>query len=114
MTKVVIQLGNQSQAFYVLPGGKFAMAGDLIPFAKSIELRQSITLSAPMTLTGIRPDGPLEVVACLPDQTVRRLLWIRNFRPEWNRVYYFREPLGLPKGTRILLYSAHGATLFVA
>ena len=87
--------------------------GDLIPFAKSIELRQSITLSAPMTLTGIRPDGPLEVVACLPDQTVRRLLWIRNFRPEWNRVYYFREPLVLPKGTRILLYSAHGATLFV-
>src|SRR5438876_7928262 len=88
--------------------------GDPSHFAKSIELRQSITLSAPMTLTGIRPGGPLEVVACLPDQTVRRLLWIRNFRPEWNRVYYFREPLGLPKGTRILLYSAHGATRFVA
>jgi hypothetical protein len=85
--------------------------GGLSHLGKSIELRQSITLSAPITLTGIRPDGPLEVVACLPDQTVRRLLWIRNFRPEWNRVYYFREPVGLPKGTRILLYSAHGATL---
>ena len=95
------------------PEPRFEQPSPEPPSGKSIELRQSITLSTPITLTGIRPDGPLEVVACLPDQTVRRLLWIRNFRPEWNRVYYFREPVGLPKGTRILLYSAHGATLFV-
>ncbi len=32
VTRVVVQIGQQSQVLYVLPGGKFAMAGDMIPF----------------------------------------------------------------------------------
>src|SRR4051812_31071907 len=56
-----------------------------------IELRESITLRAPMTLTGIRPSGAGEVAALLPDGRVQRLLWIRTFRPEWNRTYWMRS-----------------------
>lgn len=32
VTRVLVQFGDQTQALYVLPGGKFAMAGDMIPF----------------------------------------------------------------------------------
>lgn len=30
--RVVLQIGDQSQVLYVLPGGKFAMIGEMIPF----------------------------------------------------------------------------------
>ena len=32
VTRVVVQIGQQYQAFYVLPGGKFAAVGEVIPF----------------------------------------------------------------------------------
>jgi protein-disulfide isomerase len=32
VTRVVVQIGEQYQAFYVWPGGKFAQVGDVIPF----------------------------------------------------------------------------------
>jgi protein-disulfide isomerase len=32
VTRVVVQVGEQSQVLYVLPGGKFALVGDVIPF----------------------------------------------------------------------------------
>jgi hypothetical protein len=68
------------------------------------------TLSAAMKAAGIRPcrlavGESLEVTAIEPDGEVRRLIWIRHWRPEWQRTYYFREPLRLPKGTRIIVYS---------
>jgi hypothetical protein len=48
-----------------------------------------------------------------PDGSVRRLIWIRTFRPEWNRTYWLRSPMRLPKGTRLILTGA-GATLIPA
>ena len=77
---------------------------------KGIELRQSTTLTAPMVLTGIRPEGALELSAILPDRSVHHLIWIPVFRPEWNRTYYLRTPLKLPKGTKLELLGS-GAQL---
>ncbi len=77
---------------------------------KGIELRQSITLTAPMVLTGIRPEGVLELSAIFPDRSVQHLIWIPVFRPEWNRTYFLRTPLRLPKGTKLELSGA-GAQL---
>ena len=77
--------------------------------ARGLRVSHSLVLARPITLYGIVPEGALEVTACLPDQTVRRLIWIRDFRPRWNRAYVFRAPLPLPKGTRIMVYSASGA-----
>ena len=79
------------------------------PPAKQIELRESRTLSQPLSLAGIRPEGPLEVSALLPDGTVQRLLWIREYHPKWKLSYYFREPVKLPQGSKLMLYSAAGA-----
>ena len=69
-----------------------------------LELRQSITLDRDLVLTGIQPEGPIEVAASLPDQSVQRLIWVREFHPKWKRAYYFREPVQLPRGTRLLVY----------
>jgi hypothetical protein len=67
-------------------------------------LRHSLTLDRPMVLAGIQPEGPLEIAALLPDQSVERLIWVREFHPRWKRAYYFRNPLQLPRGTQLLLY----------
>jgi len=78
-----------------------------------IELKQARTLTAAITVTAIRPMGAVEVAALLPDQSVRRLLWVREFRAEWNRTYMLARPVRLPKGTRLVVYGA-GATLVTA
>ncbi len=70
----------------------------------AMELRQSLTLDRGLTLTGIEPAGPIELAALLPDQTVERLIWVRDFHPKWKRAYELREPLPLPRGTQLLLY----------
>src|SRR3989441_6589054 len=50
----------------------------LFPFAKSVEA------------TAYRPDGTTEV-----------LIWARAYRYDWQPDYTFKEPVTLPKGTRI-------------
>jgi len=82
---------------------------------RQIELRDSMTLTRPLTLAGIRPHGALEVTACLPDGSVEHLIWIRNYHPQWKLTYCFRTPVELPKGTKLMLYSpsGRGATLTV-
>jgi hypothetical protein len=70
----------------------------------------ALTLSAPAEFAGVRPERlaageSLEVTAYQPDGAVDRLIWIREWRPEWARTYYFLHPLRLPKGTRIAAYS---------
>jgi hypothetical protein len=76
------------------------------PRREGIALRDALTLAAPMTLAAITPSGPVEVVAVLPDLSIRRLLWIQTFRPEWNRTYVLRTALRLPKGTKLKVYGA--------
>jgi len=72
----------------------------------ALTVRDTLILDHPQTLTAIRPEGALEVVALLPDGAVHRLLWIREFRPEWNRTYVLRTPLRLPRGARLLIHGA--------
>jgi hypothetical protein len=50
----------------------------LFPFAHSVEVR------------AYRPDGAIEV-----------LIWVKNYRFDWQPAYYFKQPIPLPKGARI-------------
>ena len=50
----------------------------LFPFAKSVEAK------------AIRPDGTIEV-----------LIVARDYRYDWQPAYYFKQPVSLPRGTRI-------------
>jgi len=74
----------------------------------------ALTLSSPAAFVGLRPlrlaaGESLEVTAYKPDGAVERLIWIRDWRPQWARTYYFLHPVRLPKGTRIAAYSGKPA-----
>jgi hypothetical protein len=78
------------------------------PAGREVPLRDTLNLSQPMTLLGIRPQGAVEVTACLPDGSVEHLIWIRTYHAQWKQTYYFRRPVSLPKGTKLMLYSPGG------
>ena len=76
----------------------------------------SKTLKQPMTFAGIRPKTLLEgtsmrVVAERPDGTVEPLIWIYQYKPKFDRIYYFRKPLTFPAGTKIITSSTTAGTV---
>ena len=68
------------KASYVTPQAAEALAIRplLFPLATSVEAR------------AYRPDGTVEV-----------LIWARNYRFDWQPAYTFKQPVALPKGTRV-------------
>ena len=73
-----------------------------------------------ITVTGIRPKSLMEgrsvkVIAALPDGAIEPLIWLYDYKPEFDRTYYFRKPLKLSAGTKIETYpsSAGGISLSV-
>jgi hypothetical protein len=80
----------------------------------NVNSAKSLTLAEPAEVTGLRParlasGESLEVTAYLPDGAVQHLIWIRDWRPQWQRTYYLLHPLRFPKGTRLAVYSAKPA-----
>lgn len=74
----------------------------------------ALTLNEDVTASGIRPrhiapGASLDIAASKPDGSTEHLIWIRNWRREWDRTYYFRRPRRLPKGTRLAAYSGEAA-----
>jgi hypothetical protein len=101
---------------YLPPAPHFsAEAKTLAPAGEvTVTTGEAFTLAGAAELTGIRPDRlsageSLEVTAYQPNGAVDHLIWLRNWRPEWKRTYYFRHPIRLPKGTRIAVYSGQPA-----
>ena len=71
-----------------------------------VESGAPLTLREAVTAIAITPrDMPngssMEVTAYKPDGSVEHLIWLRNYREEWTRTYWFRDPLRLPAGTRV-------------
>jgi hypothetical protein len=61
----------------------------------------------PVTVTAVRPKtlregSTVQVIAVRADGGVTPLIWIYNFNPKFERTYYFRNPVILPAGTRIV------------
>jgi hypothetical protein len=76
----------------------------------------SFTLKQAITAAGIRPKSLLEgssvkVLATLPDGMIEPLIWLYDYKPEFDRTYYFRKPLKLPAGTKIETYPASAGTI---
>ena len=66
----------------------------------------TITMKHEVEAIGITPDrvpaaGVMQVIARGADGQIDPLIWIEQFNPKLNRTYYFREPLRLPRGTKI-------------
>ena len=89
------------------PAPEIARAGIPLPQVV-VESATPLTLRGPITAVAVTPrDLPagasMEVTAYLPDGEVARLIWLRNYREEWTRTYWFRDPVRLPNGTRIVV-----------
>lgn len=91
-----------------------------LPEAAALPLSGTLILDQDTAALGIRPEtvpesGSLQATAYRPDGSVEPLIWLRGYRRKWQRSYWFREPLALPKGTRIVLFPGKlSATLLLA
>lgn len=104
------------------PDGNEIFLPDLPPARKAeAGLRPGASVSVPATLGAARvavsihprnlPTGAdMEVIALRPDRTAQHLIWIRNYKEAWDRTYWFRQPVRLPKGARIEVRAPAGAT----
>lgn len=80
-----------------------------------------LTLKTPVMIAGLRGSGlqegaTVQVVATLPSGEVTPLLWLYQYRRQFDRTYYFESPMALPAGTRIecLPSNAGGVALVTA
>jgi len=79
----------------------------------------SLLLKRPMTIAALRPKNlkqgsSVKVVADGPEGTVEPLLWVYNYKPEFDRTYYLRKPLTLPIGAKIEIFPPTAAIALFA
>ena len=94
---------------YMPPAPDFrpsAPGGSIHASAPELSVNGQTVIKRAVVLAGIGPlhvaeTGELQAIAIEPNQTVVPLLWVENFNPDWKQVYYYREPLRFPAGTRI-------------
>jgi hypothetical protein len=78
-------------------------------------VRTEATLGADHALVGVRVDmgagaKSLELKAKRPDGSIEPLLWIKEFRPDWQAPYVFRSPVPLPRGSIVTATAYFDAT----
>src|ERR1700676_727325 len=101
---------------YLPPVPAFPAVSKSATPTRGITVRGETTLKHAINASGIAPremppGAAMQILARLPDGTVENLLWLRNTRSEWNRAFYFRQPIMLPKGTLIAVYSSVPAVI---
>ena len=79
------------------------------PFGERV-LSGEYTITAPLVLDGLWPKsikagGSYQITAELPCGAIEPLLWIENYKKEFDHPFLLRMPLALPAGTVI-----HGVT----
>ena len=85
----------------------------------AVDSAAPLTLRSAVTVLAITPrDMPngssMEVTACKPDGSIEHLIWLRNYREEWTRTYWFRDPLSLPAGTRVTVDATAPAAALIS
>ena len=74
------------------------------PRSATVSTRQAL-LGKGVGLVGIHPLASVamsKITARKPDGSIEPLLWLRDYKQQWNQTFRFREPLFLPAGTRIV------------
>jgi hypothetical protein len=71
-----------------------------------VTVHGSLTLKHPMTIAALRPKNlkqgaSVKVIADRPEGSIEPLLWVYNYKPEFDRTYYLRTPITLPVGSKI-------------
>ena len=75
-----------------------------------------LTLKTALTVAGIRPQGipegtSLKVVAERPDGTIEPLLWLYNYKPQFQHAYIYRKPISFPAGTKLEIAPVSAGTV---
>ncbi|HWB95413.1 MAG TPA: hypothetical protein VG672_01890, partial [Bryobacteraceae bacterium] len=113
----------EGEPVYLPPAPRFESTPEPKPPAKaemhSLASSAPWTLEQPLRLVSVRPlelpeGGSLEVMAACPDGSVKHLIWLRDYRKEWQRTFVFQNPVSLPRGTRLSVWSAAPATVAIA
>ena len=83
----------------VLQPAKFAGPG-----VSGMRVAAELTIPASRALVSIRPEmqqggRSLELKLVRPDGSREVLLWVKNFRQDWQTPYVFRQPVALPAGS---------------
>jgi len=90
-----------------LPGLFGVGAGIDIPAGeRAYAIESSATMPTDVKLFAVNPHAhylgkEMKATATLPDGTTRPLLWIQDWDFNWQDGYNYKEPVVLPKGTRI-------------
>ena len=95
---------------------KTAGSGALDKSAPQLVADGTLTIKDPVTLIGARPGtmaegASIQAVIQEPDGSVKPLIWIYDYKPKFDRAYYFEKPIMLPAGAKIDIYPAKGGTL---
>jgi len=112
----------EGDAVYLPPKPALDSSSKSMPAPKPLLIVES---SAPRTLRGAvtavaitprdLPQGSsMEVTAYKPDGSVEHLIWLRNYREEWTRTYWFRDPVRLPAGTRVAVDAVEPAAALIS
>jgi hypothetical protein len=101
-----------------VPEFKPETAPPLATRGMAVTTDRPLTLTAPADFAGVLPQklaphACLEITAYLPDGAVEHLIWLREWHPEWQRVYTFLYPIHLPARTRIVAYSTKPAEVLL-
>jgi hypothetical protein len=78
-----------------------------------LTLIEAVTAVA-ITPRDMPPGSSMEVTAYKPDGSVEHLIWLRNYREEWNRAYWFRDPVRLPAGTKVAVDATAPAAALIS
>jgi len=79
---------------------------DIPPGEDYHKVSTSMTLPIDLTLTSVFPHlhligKEMKIIATLPDGSEMPLIWIKDWNFYWQDIFVYREPVTLPKGTRI-------------
>ncbi|MFY9611030.1 MAG: cytochrome c [Blastocatellia bacterium] len=79
----------------------------IIPAATELQrFKKSVTIQDDAEGIAIRPRvhpvvASVQATAFRPDGTQEILIWTRGYQFDWQQTYYFKQPIALPKGTRV-------------
>jgi hypothetical protein len=82
-----------------------------------ISINRKFVLDRDLRLQAVRPDASVadaRLTARRPDGSVEPLLWLHNYKRQWNRTFSYREPVLLPKGTILEMSEAMPVILITA
>lgn len=79
---------------------------DIPPGEKNYTISGKLTLPADMHVLSVMAHAhylgkEVKATATLPDGSTRPMLWIQDWDFNWQDRYFYKQPVALPKGTRI-------------